>query len=147
MVPKFWDSGKGAFFPPLGGASIAAGYTPDAFAGAMPRHPLPLKGRGERNAEREQYSRLARISACEPLCAILQGKTASNPTREQNTVLEALWTMSRGPWSAPLYTKRKWLATLNSDGERRQCKNRVTKTKNRPFFSLSFFHAQRKGGL
>lgn len=31
--------------PPLGGASIASGYTPAAFAGAKPRHPLPLKGR------------------------------------------------------------------------------------------------------
>ena len=29
----------------LGGASIASGYTPPALAGAMPRHPLPLKGR------------------------------------------------------------------------------------------------------
>lgn len=32
---------------PLGGASIASGYTPAAFAGAKPRHPLPLKGRKE----------------------------------------------------------------------------------------------------
>ena len=29
----------------MGGASIASGYTPAAFAGAEPRHPLPLKGR------------------------------------------------------------------------------------------------------
>ena len=29
----------------LGGASIASGYTPPALAGALPRHPLPLKGR------------------------------------------------------------------------------------------------------
>ncbi len=28
----------------LGGASIASGYTPSALAGALPRHPLPLKG-------------------------------------------------------------------------------------------------------
>jgi len=30
--------------PPSGGASIASGYTLDAFAGAKPRHPLPPKG-------------------------------------------------------------------------------------------------------
>ena len=29
----------------LGGASIASGYTPPAFAGALSRLPLPLKGR------------------------------------------------------------------------------------------------------
>ena len=28
----------------LGGASIASGYTPSALAGALPQHPLPLKG-------------------------------------------------------------------------------------------------------
>ena len=32
---------------PLGRASIASGYTPAAFAGAKPLHPLPLKGRKE----------------------------------------------------------------------------------------------------
>ena len=30
----------GAENPPLGGASIASGYTPAAFTGAKPRHPL-----------------------------------------------------------------------------------------------------------
>ena len=30
---------------PFGGASIASGYTPPALAGALPRLPLPLKGR------------------------------------------------------------------------------------------------------
>lgn len=34
----------GAKFPPFGGASIASGYTPDAFAGARPRHPRPQGG-------------------------------------------------------------------------------------------------------
>ena len=32
---------------PFGRASIASGYTPAAFAGAKPLHPLPLKGRKE----------------------------------------------------------------------------------------------------
>jgi len=45
VVLKLGGGRKDAFFPPLGGASIAPGYTPDAFAGAKPRHPLPLKGR------------------------------------------------------------------------------------------------------
>lgn len=35
---------EGAKFPPFGGASIASGYTPDALAGAKPRHPQPPKG-------------------------------------------------------------------------------------------------------
>lgn len=35
--------------PPLGGASIASGYTPAAFARAEPLHPLPLKGRRKEN--------------------------------------------------------------------------------------------------
>ena len=34
----------GAKFPPFGGASIASGYTPDALAGARPRHPQPQGG-------------------------------------------------------------------------------------------------------
>ena len=34
----------GAKFPPFGGASIASGYTPDALAGARPRHPRPQGG-------------------------------------------------------------------------------------------------------
>ena len=52
VVLKLGGGRKDAFFPPLGGASIAPGYTPDAFAGAKPRHPLPIKGIGGRNAER-----------------------------------------------------------------------------------------------
>ena len=46
------DRPRGGEIPPLGGASIAPGYTPGAFAGAKPRHPLPpeevIGTRGER---------------------------------------------------------------------------------------------------
>ncbi len=44
----------GAENPPSGGASIASGYTPAAFAGAMPRHPLPLKGRNAEKGKAEE---------------------------------------------------------------------------------------------
>jgi len=41
--PAF-DRGWRTVFPPLGGASIASGYTPAALAGTKPRHPLPPRG-------------------------------------------------------------------------------------------------------
>ena len=53
--------------PPLGGASIASGYTPSALAGAMPRHPLPLKGR------KVQYRRRS------PLQNLRRSKQKENP--------------------------------------------------------------------
>ena len=49
--------------PPLGGASIAPGYTPGAFAGAKPRHPLPLKGRGTKEGADMQKRKTAIVTA------------------------------------------------------------------------------------
>ena len=75
VVLKLGGDRKNAFFPPLGGASIAPGYTPDAFAGAKPRHPPVPKGERRteyREGNRQRYGGLGRVSACEPLCAISQ---------------------------------------------------------------------------
>ena len=49
--------------PPLGGASIATGYTPGAFAGAKPRHPLPLKGRVAKEGTDMQKKKTAIVTA------------------------------------------------------------------------------------
>ena len=49
--------------PPSGGASIAPGYTPGAFAGAKPRHPLPLKGRGAKEGADMQKKKTAIVTA------------------------------------------------------------------------------------
>ena len=72
VVLKLGGGRKDALFPPLGGASIAPSYTPDAFAGAKPQPPAP---KGERRTEcregnGQRYGGLARVLACEPLCAI-----------------------------------------------------------------------------
>ena len=47
----------------MGGASIAPGYTPGAFAGAKPRHPLPLKGRGAKEGTDMQKKKTAIVTA------------------------------------------------------------------------------------
>lgn len=48
--------------PPAGGASIAPGYTLGAFAGAKPRHPLPLKGRELRGGADIQSKKTAIVT-------------------------------------------------------------------------------------
>ena len=47
----------------MGGASIAPGYTPGAFAGAKPRHPLPLKGRVAKEGTDMQKKKTAIVTA------------------------------------------------------------------------------------
>ena len=47
----------------MGGASIAPGYTPGAFAGAKPRHPLPLKGRVAKEGTDMQKKKAAIVTA------------------------------------------------------------------------------------
>ena len=47
----------------LGRASIASGYTPSALAGALPRHPLPLKGRVAKEGTDMQKKKTAIVTA------------------------------------------------------------------------------------
>ena len=54
---KRTDRPHGSEIPPSGGASIAPGYTADAFAGAKPRHPLPLKG-GRKETEMQKKTEI-----------------------------------------------------------------------------------------
>ncbi len=62
-LPKRTDGPHGSEIPPVGGASIAPGYTPGAFAGAKPRHPLPLKGRVAKEGTDMQKKKTAIVTA------------------------------------------------------------------------------------
>ena len=53
----FCGSWRAVYLPPWR-ASIASGYTPAALAGALPRHPLPLKGRRKGREIRNHASRI-----------------------------------------------------------------------------------------
>ena len=69
----------------LGGTSIASGYTPSALAGALPQHPLPLKG---------SKSAVQRKAPPRKICA---AETKKRPVAKRLRI-------------APVYTKKRSVA-------------------------------------